>query len=149
MAVLLSTALFESDSTPRRFFTVEEIKQFIARSKNYRLDMSPPAEALPLLLYQTRIQQTWLVKTTKRLYCLLDYVRKPEPNVNWSMPMSEVADPNGELKLAVKAHPPSDADQTSGTVDFGPNHRDWLYSTKLFTVRSVEEEIGAFLLKKI
>jgi hypothetical protein len=146
MAVLLSTALFETESATRRFHTVHEIKQAIARSKNYKLDGTDPEDALPLLLYQTRIQQTWLVKTRKRLYCLLDDIRKPEPHVNWSMSMDEVVD-KGELRLQLKVLPPTSKSETSGTIDFGPKHKDWLFSIKLFTVRPVDEEIRAFLLK--
>jgi hypothetical protein len=146
MAVLLSTALFETDSGLRPFRTVEEIKQSIRQSKNHKLDQSDPAGALPLLIYQTRLQQTWLIKTSKRLYCVLDDIRKPEPHVNWSMDMSEVLDDTGGVKLEIRTQQPASG-QTSGKVDFGPKHKDWLFSTKLFTVRSVEEEIRTFLLK--
>ena len=131
----------------KAFRTVEEIKESIRQSKNYRLDRSDPAGALPLLIYQTRLQQTWLIKTLIRLYCVLDDLRKPEPHVNWSMAMSEVLDGAGNIKMGIAARPPAASSETAGQIDFGPNHKNWLFSTKLFTVRSVEEEIRAFLLK--
>lgn len=147
MAVLLSTVLFESEAktaTKRPFFSVEEIKRFIVQSKNYRLDGTDPLTAVPLLIYQAPFQQTWLVKTIKRLYCILDDLRKAEPNINWSMPMTDVLDDAGEIKLQIAAHPPSGKDERTGKIDFGPK-KDWLYSTKLFTVRSIEDEIRALL----
>ena len=147
MALLLSTALFESDKSSRQFYTVEEIKQSIKKSKNYRLDQSDPSSAVPLLIYQSRLQQTWLLKTLRRLYCILDDIRKPEPHVNWSMAITEVLDGNGGIRLQFKARPPEGENQTTGKLDFGPSHKDWLYSTKLFTIRPIEEEITAFLLK--
>ena len=146
MAVLLSTALFEPEKGARRFRTVDEIKESITQSKNYRLDMTSPSSALPLLIYQTRLQQTWLIKTLKRLYCLLDDLRKPDAHVNWSLDMSEVVEA-GEVKLEIKVRLPEKPTETAGQIDFGPKHKGWLFSTKLFTVRSVEEELRAFLLK--
>lgn len=148
MAVLLSTALFEQEGKARRFFTVEEIKTAITRSKNYRLDLSDPAQAVLLLLYQTHLQQTWLAKTLNRLYCLLDDIRKPGCNVNWSMPMAEVLNADGTLKLEIVAQPLPDDRQTVGKVDLGTQYRNLLYSRQLFTVRPVVEELRLFLEKK-
>lgn len=147
MALLLSRALFGDDEAvqARDFCTPEEIQQSIKASKNYRLDGSDPAASTPLLFFDTRMQRTWLTKTDRRLYCILDDLRKPGPHINWSMAISEIAK-DGKLILEIRAHDLSETGK-SGMVDFGPNHRDWLYSTKLFTVRPVEEEIAAFLLK--
>jgi hypothetical protein len=131
----------------RPFCTVSEIKQAIRLSKYYGRDGSEPDDAQTLLIYQTSLQQTLLVKTGNRLYGILDDVRKPEPHVNWSIPMSDVVDENGAVKLPINAPDRLTRYQTSGKLDFGPNHRSWLFSAKLFTVESVKEVVKAFLRK--
>lgn len=145
MAVLLSKALFGEDqpSNVRGFCAPDEIKRAITSSKNFGLDGSDPSTATLLLFFDTRIQRTWLAKTARRLYCILDDVRKPAPHVNWSMAVGEIIR-DGELVLDISAHDLS-ATGESGRVDFGPRHKDWLYSTKLFTARPVEDEVRAFL----
>lgn len=150
MVVLLSDVLWggsEQGSATRQFCTESEIKQAVKLSKNSALDSADPNDANVLLFFQTSLQQTWLVKTKNRLYCILDDVRKPQPHVNWSMPMSDILDKNGEIKLQIKARDRVTKSQTSGELDFGPNHRYWLFSTKLFTFESAEEVIKAFLRK--
>lgn len=145
MAILLSTALFGDEPKPsgRDFYTPDAIKMSIAGSKNFKLDGSDPKDATLLLLFDTRLQRTWLVKTRNRLYCVLDDLRTPEPNINWSMAMHEIVKDN-KLLIDIVEHSPSETGK-SGLVDIGANHKDWLYSTKLFTVRSVKDELGAFL----
>jgi hypothetical protein len=152
MVVMSDAARKTADSAPgarpvRTFCTVPEIKQSIRLSKYYSRDGSEPDEAETLLIYQTSLQQTLLVKTANRLYGILDDVRKPEPHVNWSIPMSDVVDENGGVKLPINAPDRVTRYQTSGKLDFGPNHRSWLFSTKLFTIESVKEVIKAFLRK--
>ncbi|MBX3570011.1 MAG: hypothetical protein KF914_18255 [Rhizobiaceae bacterium] len=147
MAILLSKALFgdEEGAAMRDFLQPEGIKQSVRSSKNYRLDGTDPDQAALLLLFDTRMQRTWLVKTTKRLYCVLDDLREREPNVNWSMPVQSAVE-NGTVTLDIRNRGPSDTGK-SGLIDFGVNHRDWLYSPRLFTVRPVDEEIRDFLMK--
>lgn len=144
MAVVLSKALFGDEAAPLRdFLTPDEIKLAIRESKNYRHDLSEPSQSKVLLFFDTRLQRTWLTKTLSRLYCILDDLGKPAPNINWSMPMEEVVNKN-KLIMPVKAHGLSETGK-SGLIDFGSKHRDWIYSTRLFTVRPVQEEIEAFL----
>jgi hypothetical protein len=154
MAILLSDVILKAQqrSAPegapagdRAFLSIDEIKQAITRSKNYELDGTSPALASVLLLFDTRMQRTWLAKTGRRLYCILDDLRKSAPHINWSMAMSEVVK-DGKVILEIRVHDMSETGK-SGLVDFGPNHKDWIFSTRLFTVRPVEEEIRAFLLK--
>src|SRR5262249_26566517 len=144
--VLLSDVLWSRPgSGTRPFKTDAEIKEAIELSKNFDHDGSDPRDAFALLFFDTSLQHTWLVKTKKRLYCILDDIRKPAPHVNWSMPMSEVLDQNGNVKLDVKARDRVTKSQASGKLDFGPNHRNWLFSTKLFTIESAEETVKSFL----
>lgn len=155
MAVLLSTALFEENATSkrasaeavRRFLPEDEIRQVLVRSKNYKLDGTDPSLAALLLIFQTSLQQTWLAKTAKRLYCILDDRRKPEANVNWSMRTSEFLDGSGQVSIPIDARPSSELGEGYGSIDIGPKHKDWLFSTKLFTLRPVKDEVRALLMR--
>jgi hypothetical protein len=150
MSYLLSDVIMKSErarataAPARPFAGIDDIRGAITLSKNYRLDRTPPAQAHSLLFFQTPLQQTWLVKTPNRLYCILDDVRRPAPHVNWSMPMSDVIDADGNLKLGIEARETAGAMDT-GLFDFGPNHKDWLYSRKLFVATGVEQAVGDFL----
>ena len=57
------------------FASPEEIKEFIRRSKNFDKSKEDPSTAHPLLIFKTSKQQTWLVATPERLYCVLDDLR--------------------------------------------------------------------------
>jgi len=150
VSYLLSDVIMKSERTQaasvpaRRFATVDQVRDAIRLSKNYGLDGSAPQSAKPLLFFQTARQQTWLVKTPKRLYCILDDVRRPAPHVNWSVPMADVLDEDGKLLYKIEAR--DGGSRNSGLVDIGPNHKDWLYSRKLFASRGVEKAFEDFLL---
>ena len=148
MVYLLSDVLMNSErarpAAPlRAFASVEQIRDAIRLSKNYRVDGSAPETARPLLFFQTSLQQTWLVRTDERLYCILDDVRRPQPHINWSIPMSEVVDQTGKLLIRIEAR--DGPGSNSGLVDIGSNHRDWLYSRKLFAATGVEKAFEDFL----
>jgi hypothetical protein len=144
MAVFLSDALMSSQSSGRGFLGLGAIKDFIRNSKNYSGDGSDPVEAGALLMLSTRVQQTWLVATPRRLYCLLDDLRQPRPTVSWSMPRAALVKHDGTLALALVEHPNS---ERTGLIDFGERHKRWLFSRSLFTSRPVTEEIGDFIRK--
>ena len=147
MAVLLSDVLMKRsrDRSGRPFLTVAQIKDVITQSLNYSShDGTDPAAARALLLFQTSTQQTWLVRTARRLYCILDDRRKPAPHINWSMATSDIAT-DGKLKLEVSFDEQSPVSSKSGLVHFGPKHRNWLYSKKLFASEPIAEQLDRFL----
>lgn len=154
MSVLLSEFLVqpprggERPMGERPFADIAGIKQAITRSKNYSLDGTRPAEAAALLFFQTRVQQTWLVRTANRLYCILDDVRKPAPHINWSMAITDLIDANdGSLKIEISARQREKSGQSIGYLDIGDNHKGWLYSKKLFASEPVAARISRFILQ--
>mgnify|MGYP005813015515 CR=1 FL=1 len=147
MAVLLSDVLMKRsrDRGPRPFLTLAQIRTVITQSVNYPThDGTDPASARALLLFQTTTQQTWLVMTERRLYCILDDRRKPAPHINWSMAMSEVVS-DGKLQLEISFDEQAPVSSKSGLVHFGPKHRNWLYSKKLFASEPIALQLDRFL----
>ncbi len=125
----------------REFKTSSEIAHHITTSKNFRPEEENPTDAHTLLFFETSKQHTWLVATPKRLYCILDDVRKPRPHINWSMSRRKVLE-GTKLEVDLKTAPKT---QKTGLIDFGPHHRRWLFSKSLFEGESIEEAVRAFI----
>jgi hypothetical protein len=127
----------------REFKSREEIVRYIVNSVNFDSTTESPESAKALLLFQTAKQRTWLVATRERLYCVLDDVRKPEPHINWSLPRRQVIE-DGNVVLDIRPH---DRTERTELVDFGPEHRRWLYTRDLFERGDVASAIREFLEK--
>jgi hypothetical protein len=127
----------------REFKSREEIVRYIVNSVNFDSTTESPESAKALLLLQTAKQRTWLVATRERLYCILDDVRKPESHINWSLPRRQVIE-DGNIVLEIRPH---DRTERTGLVDFGPEHRRWLYTRDLFERGDVASAIREFLKK--
>lgn len=142
MAIFLSDALKKAAANARGFLSATEIKDQIRLSKNYNRDSSDPSRAGALLIFSTSNQQTWLVATANRLYCILDDVRKPEPHINWSMGKGRLVGDGGELLIEPRSRDHTDR---TGYVDIGDNHKDWLFSRSLFSDEKVEDRITGLI----
>ena len=127
----------------REFRSREEIAGYIVNSVNFDRATESPESAKTLLLFQTSKQRTWLVATRERVYCILDDVRKPEPHINWSRPRRQIV-ADGEVVLDVRPH---DRTQKTGLIDFGPEHKRWLYTRDLFEHGDVVSAVREFLKK--
>src|SRR5207247_5096725 len=125
------------------FKSREEIAEYIVHSVNIDPNSETPSAAKTLLIFQTSKQRTWLVATPERLYCVLDDVRKPDPHINWSMHRSKIVT-NGEVVLEIQSHDRSDK---TGQIDFGPEHRRWLYTRDLFEHGDIVSTVRDFLKK--
>jgi hypothetical protein len=77
---------------------------------------------LPLLLFENSYQHTWLVVTEREVACVLDDTEKPpsyDP-LRWHCRHRHV--------WPIETEPNTAA---TGVIHLGPEHRDWLYSTRL------------------
>jgi len=113
----------------RPFATIDEIKLRITKAKQYRLDGTDPSNALTLKLLSTSRQQTWLVATPKRLYCILDDIENASPKVQWAEPLIDFIDKDGNVVAKIEEHENS---EKTGLVNIGDDHHDWLFSKGLF-----------------
>jgi len=144
MAVLLSEALSQQNVPQRAFYGLADIKQVVRQSKHFARDGASPENAAALLLLSTGAQQTWLVASARRLYCVLDDPRKGPPTVNWSLDRSDLVE-DGVLKVSITTHDNTDR---TGKVDIGPQ-KGWLYSRALFEGRDVTAAIRDLVLGKM
>ena len=126
------SSLFDTD---KGFRKDDEVINAITTSKNYKNE--PISEARALNFFKTSKQRSYLVATDEMVYCIVDDTRKDQPKVNWS----ESKDQFVHNAIKVK----SKTDKT-GFVDFGENHKNWLYSkSKLQDEEEFKEQISQLL----
>jgi len=127
------------------FKSETEILQIIQQSEEFAPQREDIENAEALLIFQTSTQQTWLVATNRRLYCVLDDLSKSFTRVQWSMP-AEMLVRNGEVTIPIVTHERSRGrTDRSGLVDIG-ERRNWLFSKKLFTTDRIEEKIDELIV---
>jgi hypothetical protein len=129
----------------RDLWDERRVRAHILHSKNYNAEREDPDDASSLAFFRTLRQQTWLVATRERLYCILDDARKPEPHINWSIPRNEIVS-NDEVILRVEA---SASRKGSSVLAFGPRHQQWLYSKGLFGLADPATVIQDLLREKM
>ena len=132
------SSLFSDRSS---FETVESIKNFIVNSKNYQSNAEAPERSNALLIFNISSQHTWLVATEKRLYCILDDIRKPKPHINWSMKREDIIQ-NNRIAICLRV---KDKNRNTGLIDIGEKHKGWLFSKKLFLSQPIETMIKKIL----
>lgn len=149
MVIFLSDAFRTMDrhATRPRFCNVTEIREVIQTSKNYAAhDGTPPTMAGALLIYQTQRQQTWVVATRKRLYFILDDLSYAEPKVQWSGRIERFTGGDGRILPDMKTW---QVDAQTGSVQIAEDTGEWLYSSKLFTLDPVGEQIRRLISKQL
>jgi hypothetical protein len=122
------------------FRTEDEVRLSIKKSKNY--EGEDPSTAQYLIIFKTSKQRTYLVVTTKRLYCIIDDSRKDAPHINWSMEKSSLKD-NGQIIINISER---DKTEKTGLVDIGPKHKNWLFTKKLFEDKDIVSSIKDLIL---
>lgn len=113
----------------RDFAKLEDIKASIPLkftiSDNENLD-----KVGSLIFFKTKRQQTWLIASNQNLYCVLDDILSDKFEVRWKITKDELVDSLGEVILQIEID--SSFRENSGRIDFGHNHKNWLYSKNLF-----------------
>lgn len=127
----------------RNFKTKDEIIEFVKNSKNYDPKKEFLHDSEALLIFQTSNQQTWLVSTKERLYCILDDIRKDEPNINWSIPKGRLVSKGG-VNIEIRA---GNKSEKTGLLDIGTDHRNWLFSKDLFEQVDISNSIRSLINK--
>ena len=116
----------------RAFWSESRIKQLVR--DNDRKDMvlfyghadnqdsRSQSDLRAMRILATDQQQTWLVRGSDTVHCVLDDRRREEPRVQWSALLADV--------LPVRADETWSTD--AGVVRFGQRTKEWLYSKELF-----------------
>ena len=112
----------------RRFLSEPEITALIKTSTRYDNDLQLGKPGA-LLIFETSSQHTWLVMTAKRLYVILDDVRRPQAKVQWST-----------SRIPPKVRTSERSDWT-GIVRFNERERGWLFTKRIFANIPIEKQI--------
>lgn len=113
----------------RDFLTEAAVKRHISASVNYKGES--PKSAKSLLIFRTSTQQTWLISTPVRLYCILDDRRKADAHIQWSMPIGRARSASLRKK---------DYREKTGMVDIG-ERKNYLYTKELFSDSDIISEL--------
>lgn len=126
------------------FKSPTQIIQAVSESPDFDTRSESIDNAEPVLIFQTSRQQTWIVATAARLYCVLDDLRRSISPVRWSISKGNlVADRKVTVKISAR-----DSNDRVGLLDIG-GRRNWLYSKKLFTSKSIEEEVQDLIRRRM
>jgi hypothetical protein len=130
----------EFKSPPEIVLTIEDSPKF--HSSEEDLDV-----AEPLLIFQTSRQQTWLVATTQRLYCILDDLNRSFTRVQWSIAKERLVD---ITKRAVIV-PIATRDKTTrtGLLNIDERPEWWLFTKDLFASESVDDQIRRLIARNM
>lgn len=127
------------------FKSEDQIRQLIKQAEEYDPQRENVDNAEALLIFQTSRQQTWLVATNRRLYCVLDDLNRSFTRVQWSI-RAETLCMNGRVTIDITTD--NDYTARSGLLNIG-RRRDWLYSKKLFTVDNIEDKIREMITRNM
>jgi hypothetical protein len=119
--------------TSQNFLSEPKIREIVTASLNIR-HREHVLETL--LLFKTRVQQTWIVTTSVQMFCVLDDTRKRPTGrlIQWRRPLDAID------SVRARAHRPG-----AGLIDIGPK-RNWLYSKRLHPVAArLEEAVQAMI----
>jgi hypothetical protein len=118
------------------FKSAEEIVDVVTRYRSFDQSVEDASHAEALLIFHTSKQQTWLVATNQRLYCVLDDLPGAFTKVQWSMQKSSLTR-DGNVAVPISHR---DRTDKTGLLDLG-ERRGWLFSKRLFERESIEDRV--------
>jgi hypothetical protein len=126
------------------FKSADEIIALVGQSPFFEAQENiEQAEAL--LIFQTSRQQTWLVATNRRLYCILDDLNKGFTQVQWTIPKNELVDERGRIIVPMATGHKTDK---TGLLDIGKRH-NWLFSKRLFVDKDLLAKIQDMIVRRM
>lgn len=127
----------------RDYSAQKKIKETIKTSVNYGGENADLAELF--CFFETSKQRTWFVATNKRVYLILDDIRKESIKVNKSYRINSIYSDN---QLNIRIDP--NYKTLHGRIYFQKATRGWLYSKKLFpTIEDLNNAIESILKRVI
>ncbi|MCH8905525.1 MAG: hypothetical protein IH840_00420 [Candidatus Heimdallarchaeota archaeon] len=127
------------------FLSREKIQKYISNSEKFDSSIEDSNSAETILLFSTSKQKTWLIVTNRRMYCILDDIRKNKPLIAWSKPKSALTKDN-EVYLDITAQDKTDE---VGIVNIGPKMKNWYYTKSLFDKTKLSASIKGTIRKKM
>ncbi|HEY0349654.1 MAG TPA: hypothetical protein VGC60_16010 [Pyrinomonadaceae bacterium] len=126
------------------FKSPEEIIELIRTSDQFDAPQEDTAGAEALLIFQTSKQQTWLVATRARLYCVLDDLNKSFTRVQWTTPADKLV-AGDQIAVEIST---SDKTERTGRLNIG-ERRNWLFSKKLFPTEGPEARVKEMITRQM
>ncbi|HHQ4500730.1 TPA: hypothetical protein ACSP71_004413 [Aeromonas hydrophila] len=124
-----------------RFRSARDINTAICKFNKNNSGLDTKHSAIKLLnIFKTSKQRTYLAVKGGFVFCILDDAREPEPKVVWVAPKTSFIQ-DGKLVSINKR----DKTENTGLIDLGKQHKDWLYTKKLFDDSSIEEQLKKLL----
>ncbi|EJL6262093.1 hypothetical protein NMS06_003326 [Vibrio cholerae] len=124
-----------------RFRGVSDIKKAICRFNKSLNNLDKEHNPIRVLnIFKTSKQRTYLAAKGSFVFCVLDDIRETEPKVVWVAPKKAIINDGKLVKLN-----PRDKTESTGVVDLGKQHKDWLYTKHLFKNSSIEEQLKQML----
>lgn len=80
-----------------------------------------------LIFFKSKRQQTWLITSNTKVYCVLDDIVSDMFEIKWAIGKKELWD-GQNLKIEIIPN----YKENTGLISFGNNHKNWLYSKNLF-----------------
>lgn len=130
----------------RSFYEKDEIINFIPNSKNYNEKYESTTKSDALLIFKTSKQQTWLVASNKRLYIILDDIRKDKPNINRSIAKNKLMDSDDEITASIEEQQKSDK---TGVLKIEGMKKGYLFSKVLFSYDPIINKVMGLLEKQM
>lgn len=130
----------------RSFNDKDAIINFISNSKYYNEKDESPTESDALLIFKTSKQQTWLVASAKRLYIILDDIRKDQPNINRSFSKNHLIDNNHKVSASIEEKQKSDK---TGVLMIEGMKKGYLFSRMLFSYESIIKKVTGLLMNQM
>lgn len=128
----------------RDFSTQKQIRETIKSSVNYRGEDVDLAELF--FFFETRKQRVWFVATDRRIYLIIDDVRKDFLKVNMSYKLGLIYS-DGKLNINIDPHLKT---LLYGKIYFKDSKRGWLYSKKLYlTTDELREKIKSIIIRVV
>lgn len=125
------------------FKSPSEIIELLSTSKDFNAQEEDITAAEALLLFQTSKQQTWLVATRARLYCVLDDLNKSFTRVQWTMPAEKLV-LSEDVTAEISTH---DKSEKTGLLSIGDRH-NWLFSKKLFPAEDLPDKVRTLIARQ-
>lgn len=95
-------------------------------------------DAIAILLWESKNQNSWLVRTNERIYKIIDDIRKERPIINWSRSITLFKETNFIETSDYKLH--------TGKIKFlHKPEKEYRYSKKLFFNKNVIDGITDFI----
>jgi|GEM_PF-4119807 len=119
--------------------------QITSKTKSYKDSNDNEYKIEKLLIFVTEYQRTWILAIKNLgVICILDDSRKDKPKLKWLIGINQIKLLNLEKDIKIY-----DSHKLNyGSIDFGPKHKNWLYSKALYPSQKLIKDSILKIFKK-